>query len=261
MPERKRLSSGSEKSGEFGARQSLWAVSHPTPLWRGLLQAVAESRRPAGSQFCSRMGRRDASASGTWSAGNPTRRCPRCLHPLGVGFDLDILAEESGLLEHCRDLAVSHVDMMFHILCRLGYGVGLDAAARGMELDPSDRFSGSCFSRWQYASAEKGRSAKSGSRRAFSEKEPLLARCSMSQWGLVGLAGCQEPHGCAAQCGGQMNHGMRPLAVGVLVGLPSPFGPRHVHERVRPRTITGRDHRDRSANRHSKRRRRLWTSA
>jgi hypothetical protein len=50
----------------------------------------------------------------------------------GVGFDFDILAEESGMLEECRILTVGHVDMMFHVLCKLGYGVGLDAAARGM---------------------------------------------------------------------------------------------------------------------------------
>jgi hypothetical protein len=50
----------------------------------------------------------------------------------GVGFDLDVLAEESGLLEQCRTLALGHVDMMFHVLCRLGHGVSLDAAARGM---------------------------------------------------------------------------------------------------------------------------------
>ena len=50
----------------------------------------------------------------------------------GVGFDLDVLAEESGMLEDCRELALGHVDMMFHVLCRLGYGVSLDAAARGM---------------------------------------------------------------------------------------------------------------------------------
>jgi len=49
----------------------------------------------------------------------------------GVGFDLDVLAEESRLLETCRTLALSHVDMMFHVLCRLGYGVSLDAVARG----------------------------------------------------------------------------------------------------------------------------------
>ena len=50
----------------------------------------------------------------------------------GVGFDLDILAEESGMLAECRRLAIAHVDMMFHFLCRLGYGDSLDAAARGM---------------------------------------------------------------------------------------------------------------------------------
>ena len=52
----------------------------------------------------------------------------------GLGFDLDILAEESNQLESCRRLATDHVDMMFHILCQRGFGVGLDAAARGMGL-------------------------------------------------------------------------------------------------------------------------------
>ncbi len=52
----------------------------------------------------------------------------------GLGFDLDVLAEESGLLAECRKLAASHVDMMFHAFCQLGHGVGLDAAARGMGL-------------------------------------------------------------------------------------------------------------------------------
>jgi hypothetical protein len=52
----------------------------------------------------------------------------------GLGFDLDILAEESGLLPQCRALAVAHVDMMFHVFCQFGHGVGLDAAAKGMGL-------------------------------------------------------------------------------------------------------------------------------
>jgi len=52
----------------------------------------------------------------------------------GLGFDFDVLAEESGLLETCRKLALSHVDMMFDAFCQLGHGVGLDAAARGMGL-------------------------------------------------------------------------------------------------------------------------------
>ncbi|MGO9113255.1 MAG: hypothetical protein ACLP9L_28825 [Thermoguttaceae bacterium] len=38
------------------------------------------------------------------------------------------------MLAECKRLAVEHVDMMFHVLCRLGYGVGLDAAAKGMNL-------------------------------------------------------------------------------------------------------------------------------
>jgi hypothetical protein len=35
----------------------------------------------------------------------------------GLAFDYDILAEESGNLAACREQALAHVDMMFHILC------------------------------------------------------------------------------------------------------------------------------------------------
>jgi hypothetical protein len=52
----------------------------------------------------------------------------------GLGFDLDVLAEESHMLAECRALAVAHVDMMFHAFCALGHGIGLDAAAKGMGL-------------------------------------------------------------------------------------------------------------------------------
>ena len=52
----------------------------------------------------------------------------------GLGFDLDILAEEAQMLPQCRALALAHVDMMFHAFCQLGHGVGLDAAAKGMGL-------------------------------------------------------------------------------------------------------------------------------
>lgn len=52
----------------------------------------------------------------------------------GLGFDFDILAEESGLWEECRALALEHVDMMFHVFCLKGYALGLDKAAKGMGL-------------------------------------------------------------------------------------------------------------------------------
>lgn len=52
----------------------------------------------------------------------------------GLGFDFDILAEESSRPAECRRLALAHVDMMFHIFCRQGYPLGLDTAARGMGL-------------------------------------------------------------------------------------------------------------------------------
>jgi hypothetical protein len=52
----------------------------------------------------------------------------------GLGFDFDILAEESGMVSACRTLAVSHIDMMFHVFCLKGYALGLDKAAKGMGL-------------------------------------------------------------------------------------------------------------------------------
>jgi hypothetical protein len=52
----------------------------------------------------------------------------------GLGFDFDILAEESGLFDECRRLAIDHVDMMFHVFCELGYGVSLDRAAKAIGL-------------------------------------------------------------------------------------------------------------------------------
>jgi RNase_H superfamily len=52
----------------------------------------------------------------------------------GLGFDFDILAEESAAMASCKECALEHVDMMFHIVCALGYPVALEQAARGMGL-------------------------------------------------------------------------------------------------------------------------------
>jgi hypothetical protein len=52
----------------------------------------------------------------------------------GLGFDFDVLSEESGCCEVCRELAYNHVDMMFHILCLKGYPLALNKAASGMGL-------------------------------------------------------------------------------------------------------------------------------
>jgi hypothetical protein len=52
----------------------------------------------------------------------------------GLAFDFDILAEESGNAASCGECALGHVDMMFHIVCSLGYPIGLDRAAHGMGL-------------------------------------------------------------------------------------------------------------------------------
>ena len=52
----------------------------------------------------------------------------------GLGFDFDVLAEESGMVEVCKRLARDHVDMMFHVLCQRGFGISLGSVAKGMGL-------------------------------------------------------------------------------------------------------------------------------
>jgi len=57
----------------------------------------------------------------------------------GLGFDFVIVAEESGLTDDCRDLAMTHVDMMFHFFCGKGFGIGLNAAAKAIGVSkPAD---------------------------------------------------------------------------------------------------------------------------
>ena len=52
----------------------------------------------------------------------------------GLGFDFNILAEESGLQIECERLALAHVDMMFHVVCSKGFPLALDKVAQGMGL-------------------------------------------------------------------------------------------------------------------------------
>ena len=52
----------------------------------------------------------------------------------GLGFDFDILFEESGGDNRCKELARTHVDMMFHFFCIKGFAISLDKAAKGMGL-------------------------------------------------------------------------------------------------------------------------------
>ena len=51
----------------------------------------------------------------------------------GLGFDFDVLAEESGLEDQCKDLALAHVDMMFAFFSQKGYPLALNTAAIGMD--------------------------------------------------------------------------------------------------------------------------------
>jgi hypothetical protein len=52
----------------------------------------------------------------------------------GLGFDFQVLAEESGEWDRCRSLAARHVDPAFAMLCARGFMVGLAAAADGMRV-------------------------------------------------------------------------------------------------------------------------------
>jgi hypothetical protein len=57
----------------------------------------------------------------------------------GLGFDFDVLAEESGRFVDCKQLALSHVDIMFNVFCGKGFGIGLSAAANALGLGkPAD---------------------------------------------------------------------------------------------------------------------------
>lgn len=50
----------------------------------------------------------------------------------GLSFDFSVLAEESNLWDRCRQLAINHVDPMFHVLCLRGFGVKLTKAAKAL---------------------------------------------------------------------------------------------------------------------------------
>ena len=49
----------------------------------------------------------------------------------GCGFDFRLLAEESGLLEECGELAIDHVDLMLLVTFNKGWYLGLDKALNG----------------------------------------------------------------------------------------------------------------------------------
>ena len=53
----------------------------------------------------------------------------------GLKFDFDILAEESGLLSECSNLALSSIDMMFQFFMTKGFPVGISPVARGLGLE------------------------------------------------------------------------------------------------------------------------------
>lgn len=74
----------------------------------------------------------------------------------GLGFDFDILAEESGRRSACRKLALQHVDMMFHFFCGKGFPIALNAAAKAIGLrKPTDVDGAVAPSLWKEKEYEK----------------------------------------------------------------------------------------------------------
>ncbi|HIM09039.1 MAG TPA: hypothetical protein EYG49_10980 [Gammaproteobacteria bacterium] len=61
----------------------------------------------------------------------------------GLGFDFDILAEESGRLDDCKQLALNHIDMMFHFFCGKGFAIGLNTAAKSIGISKPEDIDGS----------------------------------------------------------------------------------------------------------------------
>ena len=61
----------------------------------------------------------------------------------GLGFDFDILAEESARFDDCRTLALNHIDMMFHFFCGKGFAIGLNAAAKSIGISKPEDIDGS----------------------------------------------------------------------------------------------------------------------
>ena len=53
----------------------------------------------------------------------------------GASFDFFVLAQESGLVETCGDLALGHVDLMVIVTFSKGYYLGLDKALAGAGLE------------------------------------------------------------------------------------------------------------------------------
>jgi len=64
----------------------------------------------------------------------------------GLGFGFDILGEESGQTNDCRDLALGHVDMMLHFFCGKGFPIGLNAAAKAIGMSKPANADGSIAS-------------------------------------------------------------------------------------------------------------------
>lgn len=52
----------------------------------------------------------------------------------GLAFDFRLLADESGMLDECAELAMNHIDLMFIVMAYKGHYLGLQKASEGLGL-------------------------------------------------------------------------------------------------------------------------------
>ncbi len=60
----------------------------------------------------------------------------------GLGFDFDILAEETGRVVDCSAIALDHVDTMFHFFCHKGFAVSLKAVSQALGIAKTEEEGG-----------------------------------------------------------------------------------------------------------------------
>ena len=103
---------------------AVWAENQPEPL-------LAWGGRDAGDHG-PRMSRKEAKEllHEIWHMAQTHRLATWN----GTGFDLPVLGSEAGDMATARQLALSHTDMMLHVLAEKGWPIGLNTAAKGMSL-------------------------------------------------------------------------------------------------------------------------------
>ncbi len=135
-PSRKYLAFDIETAKEIAGDFSLWRSHRPlgiccaATLLDGAEPMLWHSKTTSGRP-AQQMTRSDAKALVEYLR-EMTKQGYTILTWNGASFDFDVLAEESAAVTDCQVCAYDHVDMMFHLVCQLGFPISLEKAALGM---------------------------------------------------------------------------------------------------------------------------------